>query len=261
MSMLENIRRIGIFMIAAQTVMHFAAGKQYEKYMKIIAGVIVLMLFIGPFVSTSENLAVKWQKEAERLTEQVEKQMAQQMERHNSMQGMSYAGNSVEAVTLRQIEEEMKGRFNEMIAEGRYRVADVAVELDETGESGGHDLTFRRVRIALRRVTDDTVYSTDENMNELSDINTNIDEESLSDGNGQGQSDNSTGKTIQIEEIIVGEGKEERTERRGTAQKAADEKEEQELAQDADAWEYRRLFAQMLGIAQDRVEVICDGEW
>lgn len=255
-SMLENIRRIGIFMIAAQTVMHFAAGKQYEKYMKIIAGVIVLLLFISPFVSTSENAAVKWQEEVERLTEQLEKQMAQQMERQNSMQGMPYAGNSVEAAALRQIEVEMKSRFNEIIAEGIYRVEDVAVELDETGESGGRDLTFRRVRIALRRVTDNTVYSTDENMNEFSDINTNIGEKSSLDWNGKVQSDNNAGKTIQIEQIIVGEGKEERTEQRGTTQKA-----EQDQAQDAAVQEYRRLFAQMLGIAQDRVEVICDGEW
>lgn len=263
MSMLENIRRIGIFMIAAQTVMHFAAGKQYEKYMKIIAGVIVLALFISPFVSSSENVAALWQEEVERMTEQMEKQMARQMESQSSMQGMPYGGSSVESEALRQIEEEMKSRFNEMIADGGYRVADVAVELDETKEHGGRELTFRRVRIALKRVADNAVYSTEENMNDLSDISMNTGEESSLDGSGKGQSDNSAGETIQIEQIIVGEEKEEGTVQRRTAQKAASQKEEQEQnqAQDADMQEYRRIFAQMLGIAQDRVEVTWDGEW
>ena len=30
--MLETIRQIGVFMIAAQAVVHFAPGRQYEKY-------------------------------------------------------------------------------------------------------------------------------------------------------------------------------------------------------------------------------------
>ena len=36
--MLKNIREIGIFMIAAQTVIHFAPGRQYEKYIKSVSG-------------------------------------------------------------------------------------------------------------------------------------------------------------------------------------------------------------------------------
>ena len=42
--MIEHIKQIGLFMIVTQTFIHVAAGKQYEKYVKIIAGVIVLLL-------------------------------------------------------------------------------------------------------------------------------------------------------------------------------------------------------------------------
>ena len=48
--MLQTIREIGIFMIVAQAIVHFAPGKQYEKYVKSISGVIVLLLFLKPFV-------------------------------------------------------------------------------------------------------------------------------------------------------------------------------------------------------------------
>lgn len=51
--MLENIRNIGIFMIAAQAVVHFSPGKQYEKYIKSVAGIVILLLFLKPFLQLS----------------------------------------------------------------------------------------------------------------------------------------------------------------------------------------------------------------
>ncbi|MDE7360173.1 MAG: stage III sporulation protein AF, partial [Lachnospiraceae bacterium] len=46
--MLDTIREIGIFMIAAQAVVHFAPGRQYEKYIKSVSGIIILLLFLKP---------------------------------------------------------------------------------------------------------------------------------------------------------------------------------------------------------------------
>lgn len=40
--MLENIKEIGVFMIAAQAVIHFSPGRQYEKYIKLVSSVIIL---------------------------------------------------------------------------------------------------------------------------------------------------------------------------------------------------------------------------
>lgn len=48
--MLAHIGKIGIFMIAAQAMVHFAPGKQYEKYVKSVAGIILLVLFMKPFL-------------------------------------------------------------------------------------------------------------------------------------------------------------------------------------------------------------------
>ena len=46
--MIDTIRQIGVFMIAAQAVVHFAPGRQYEKYIKSVSGIIILLLFLKP---------------------------------------------------------------------------------------------------------------------------------------------------------------------------------------------------------------------
>lgn len=46
--MLDTIRQIGVFMIAAQAIVHFAPGRQYEKYIKSVSGIIILLLFLKP---------------------------------------------------------------------------------------------------------------------------------------------------------------------------------------------------------------------
>ncbi len=45
---LEFMKRIGIFIICAQSVMHFVAGKSYEKYVKLLIGIMVLAQFVVP---------------------------------------------------------------------------------------------------------------------------------------------------------------------------------------------------------------------
>ncbi len=70
--MLENIRRIGIFMIAAQAVIHFSPGRQYEKYIKVISSVIILFLFMRPFLSMQGELEVEWQTGMEKIVQEYE---------------------------------------------------------------------------------------------------------------------------------------------------------------------------------------------
>lgn len=219
MNMVENIRRIGIFMIAAQTVMHFSAGKQYEKYMKIITGVIIITLFISPFASASGNPVIDWQAEIERMEQQIQSNMQQEM---------PYAVSPVATTALQQIEEEIKARLNDTVFDRDCSVTDVVIDLEETdgdigagAERGGRSMTFRRVKVTLQG----------------------MDTADVPDGNDD--------RTIRIEEITVGPGLGADTERQ----------EMQAFGQNADIREYQQLFAQTLGIADDKVEVIYHGEW
>lgn len=47
-SFLEFMKRIGIFIICAQSILHFAAEKSYERYVKILVGIMILAQFIVP---------------------------------------------------------------------------------------------------------------------------------------------------------------------------------------------------------------------
>lgn len=221
MNIVENIRRIGIFMIAAQTVMHFAAGKQYEKYMKIITGIIVLLLFVTPFVSSSDSSIIDWQTELERMEQQMQSNMQTEM---------SYIASPTQTVVLRQIEEEVKERMNDMISERACIVTDVEIVLEETdeGSDGGaqkaeRSFTFRSVKVMLQ---DKVTY----------------------DSGNMRQSG-----TIRIDEITVGHDPQLRED--------AVDGEAQGLSRDDETDEYRQLFAQILGISADKVEVIYHGGW
>ena len=181
MNMVENIRRIGIFMIAAQTVMHFAAGKQYEKYMKIVTGVMVLLLFIGPFTASSENPGADWQTEIERMERQMQSDI------HLDISNMA---DSVETAALRQMEQEIKRRLNDAISDRDCTVTDVVLDLEEIGgksdEKGTQKVRnweFRCVKVILQGKAAVEV----------------------SDANGN--------RTIRIEEINIGHSTEEETQR------------------------------------------------
>lgn len=45
-SFLDFMKGIGIFIICAQSLMHFSAGKSYEKYVKLLIGVMILAQFV-----------------------------------------------------------------------------------------------------------------------------------------------------------------------------------------------------------------------
>lgn len=73
-SFLEFIKQIGIFIICLQSLLHFTAGKSYEKYIKLLAGIMILAQFVTPirniFLKGSEGEL--WE-EIERFQEEMEK--------------------------------------------------------------------------------------------------------------------------------------------------------------------------------------------
>ena len=49
-SVLEIIKKAGIFLILAQTVLHLCVNETYEKYIKMIVGLITAILLIFPVI-------------------------------------------------------------------------------------------------------------------------------------------------------------------------------------------------------------------
>ncbi|MCX4338703.1 MAG: stage III sporulation protein AF [Lachnospiraceae bacterium] len=128
--MLQTIREIGIFMIVAQAIVHFAPGKQYEKYVKSISGVIVLLLFLKPFV---EMAGGQWQTPSavfERLEESVG------MSDFPAASGVT-SESAVEAAVVRRMEEEIADRLNRDLAGDPCLVKQVELTLPEAECLGG----------------------------------------------------------------------------------------------------------------------------
>lgn len=134
--MLQTIREIGIFMIVAQAIVHFAPGKQYEKYVKSISGVIILLLFLKPFV---EMAGGQWQSPSavfERLQESVG------MPDFPAVSAVT-TENTVEDAVVRQMEEEIAERLNRELAGDPCLVKQVELTLlTEAEHSGGEEAFF-----------------------------------------------------------------------------------------------------------------------
>ncbi len=47
--MLREIGRVAVFIICAQTLLHFRAKESYEKYIKLLISMMVLLLLLKPF--------------------------------------------------------------------------------------------------------------------------------------------------------------------------------------------------------------------
>ena len=266
MNMLDSIRQIGIFMIVAQTVTHFAANGKYEKYMKIIAGVIVLLLFVRPFISGSDGKVMKWQEEIAHIMEQIEAGSG-------DFGDMAYGGGSTESLVIRQLEEEITRRLNEAAAGHSCRVVKTTIELtgQEKGDSGiGEtrvgEYVFDHVRVTVRSQS---------GLGERQEVQTE-------------QSETGVGRMAQTEqpaEAIKQPGESEGTwsrENDGESMAAKDEADririgeitvkvgaETDTEQATDEWgesaenmqELKQLFARTLGITEDRVEVVYLGGW
>lgn len=145
--MIEYIKQIGLFMIVAQTLLHFAAGRSYEKYIKIITGIIILLLFVRPFSSELGNTRERLQEEMERMTEQIEN--------HSGMwQGLSGMEYGAADKAIQQLEEEVRRKLNQEVVTGDFEVTDVSFQWEGDAESLAEEqtaLAVTGIKICLRR--------------------------------------------------------------------------------------------------------------
>lgn len=244
--MAENIRNIGLFMIVAQTVVHFAAGKQYEKYIKAIMGVIVLFLFLAPYVNADGQKAYDWQAELARIEERTA------AEYEDLSESVYPAADAV----LGRLGGPIRERLNAAVADDSCRVTDVEVVWDTADGTPVLD----RIKIAVSCGGAETAQNTEDIAQNTKDIAQNTKdaaqnmEDAIADTEGSAGSaeDAAADKEdglIRIGQITV----------QGDGGQAAAGAEKPARMQQRELEEYRRLFAQVLGIAADQVEVTEDG--
>lgn len=155
--MLDTIREIGVFMIAAQAVVHFAPGRQYEKYIKSVSGIIILLLFLKPVLQIAgsaweepQALLEKWEEltdmpdfseklQTDGVTEEVVSRMAAEIkERLNrELHADAYV---VSRVSIR-FTQEANGQTGALLPEVEIWMKERAKE-EESGQSGVSEIVI-----------------------------------------------------------------------------------------------------------------------
>ncbi|MBR6771366.1 MAG: stage III sporulation protein AF [Lachnospiraceae bacterium] len=118
-SFFEFIRQIGVFILCAQCLIHFCAGKSYEKYVRLLVGIMVLAQFITPvsmlfFGAGRVELAAEVKRFGQELSEATQKNPYPEQR---------------EKDTFKALEEEMADRLSQKAEEYGFTLAEV--KLDE----------------------------------------------------------------------------------------------------------------------------------
>lgn len=140
--LVELIKRIGIFMIAAQAVLHFAPGQKYEKYIKLIVGVLVLLQFVSPLGGilgrAETDLGGKFWEMEELFYED------------GAMGGLDSPPTAAD-VMIESLENEIKSRLNAEIAEEGYLVSDVQIRMKTIEEKECRQYVLEHMRVVVYR--------------------------------------------------------------------------------------------------------------
>lgn len=233
----ELIKKIGIFMIAAQAVIHFAPGQKYEKYIKLIVGVMVLLQFLMPVYRMLSNTSLEesdWNKLiSDALTEDVPGEIA----------GSEYIADTV----INQLEEEIKFRLNQELGGENYTVTGVKVSMRTAEAQDGNGIKqyeLERVRVVVRRTYSiDTGNAEDSIPENRSGI----------DGVNETDEIHKIGK-VQIQKIDVTpndmetQNKEAEAAKKDEGSASPDRKKEKEA-------EFRERFCSVLGMEEKHMEV------
>lgn len=130
--MLQNIKEIGLFMILSQAVVHFAPGRQYGKYIKSISSVIILLLFLKPFVQMAGG---EWQAPSGIL------EKAEEGVKLPDLSALK-PGNGVDEAVKRRMEREIETLLNRELAGDTCLIKQVVLNLEEGAELSGEEPFF-----------------------------------------------------------------------------------------------------------------------
>lgn len=101
--LMEMMKRIAVFTVVAQTILHFRPNKSYEKYLKMLIGIMLLAIFTVPLMELFQENSIR---EYELLLEGYEKSIDRMYETSD------FTLNLKEETYLYTLEEEIKDRFN-----------------------------------------------------------------------------------------------------------------------------------------------------
>lgn len=128
--MLEEIKKISIFIVIAQMILNLCAGKQYQKYIKLIISIMIMVQFILPILQFFRVCSEEefWGR-VERYEQEISKQVEEVNREYTGLVEEEIRNLTVEEVK-RQILESEAGKY---ISRLEYRSGRYYFTLSEKG--------------------------------------------------------------------------------------------------------------------------------
>ena len=219
-ALVDLIKRIGIFMIAAQAVIHFAPEQKYGKYMKLIVSIMILLQFLTPVYGIFMGPDADWNE------------WLSDIRMDYSLEEIPGTESSADAL-VDSMENEIKSKLNNEVKNENYRIVNVRISLrtlQEKDENGFKQYALDNVRVVVMFQTPLTTAMGD------------TEEDMTAEEEGAEYGPESGIEKIQIQKISI--GAEQREDDGGTAE---------DSGQEADV--LRERFAKVLGIEEKYMEV------
>lgn len=128
-SLLEFMKRLGIFIICAQSFIHFTSGKSYEKYVKLLVGMMILAQFVVPV------RAIFLGKDNAQIAEQVDRFRMEMKESLSGTEAPVFSGEESETVS-KALQEEMLSKCNASAEKIGYRIKGIEFDTQNTERTG-----------------------------------------------------------------------------------------------------------------------------
>lgn len=224
-ALVDLIKRIGIFMIAAQAVIHFAPAQKYEKYMKLIVGILILLQFLMPVYRIFTGMEWDWGKISSDM-ESVFDMQETEGGIAEEITGTDFLADTV----LGNMENEIKSKLNHAISGQNYSVAGVKISMRTWGDrdaDGVLQYEIESVRVVVRQTHVIDAAAEQNAPDEIEKV-----------------------EKIQIEKIAIGADAAAEVGEEGETDIGSRKKKEEEL---------RDIFCGILGMEEERMEVILYG--
>ena len=128
MEILQTVKQIGVFMICAQVILHFKPSAKYEKYLKLLISVMVLVQIIMPVVNLLPGEdSTSFMTRVREIQAEIDESM-EQLELENAVNEENILNTTLE---------EIKSRINNVIKEENLQVKAV-----EYGQEADDKLIF-----------------------------------------------------------------------------------------------------------------------
>lgn len=255
-SLVELICKVGIFMIAAQAVIHFAPAQKYAKYIKLVVGIMILLQFLTPIHKITDGIGEDWDTQFSDMKAELEL---------NLMEAEIEESNSVAESIIKNLEMEIKSKLNNEFANERYNIIKVDVDIKEADEWGiGYNSVdndknnssyekyeLDKLRVVVRAYETDKSIEADKGYGNEEAAGSASSTEGISSTESTGSMDN----YVQIDKISVGKIDIDEDSAETQEVDFMDSEKKQQTSE-----RLRQKFCNVLGIEEENMEVIIYGE-